>query len=164
MLDPAFIKTRQGLYRTRGAVTPDCIIRKAADLLLERLCDGQQLNSAQETAEFLRMALADEPNEQFSVIFLNHRNQVIAFETLFQGTISSTTIHPRQVIQRSMAHNAAAIIAAHNHPSGEIEPSKADIIITEKLQKALGLVDMRLLDHFIVTRSGYLSLVERGVI
>lgn len=164
MTKPAFVKNREGLYRLRGAVEPDCIIRQAASLLLEGLCDGQELTSARETASFLHLALANEPNEQFSAVFLNSRHQVIAFEPLFQGTIDSAAVHPRVVAQRALLLNAAAVIVAHNHPSSEPEPSRADMFITEKLKEALALLDIRLLDHFIVTRNGCISLAERGVI
>lgn len=164
MTKPSFVKNRQGLYRLRGAVDADVIINQAAALLLEGLCDGRTLTSARETTHFLQLALANEVNEKFSALFLNHRHQVIAFEPLFQGTIDTAAVHPRVVVQRALLLNAAAVIVAHNHPSGEPEPSRADMAITELLKKSLALLDIRLLDHFIVTRKECISLAERGVL
>ena len=164
MLDPTFVKTRQGLYRTRGEVTSETIIRKAATLLLEGLCDGRELTSAVQTADFFHMALANEMNEQFSAVFLNNRHQVIAFEHLFKGTIDCAVVHPRVVAQRALTLNASAVIVAHNHPSSDPEPSRADAMITDKLKEALALLDIRLLDHFIVTRRNCVSLAERGLL
>ncbi len=164
MPKPAFVKTREGLYRLIGAVEPDFIISQAASLLLEGLCNGREMSSAIQTADFFHMALANEKNEQFSALFLNNRHQVIAFEHLFKGTIDCAVVHPRVVAQRALTLNAAAVIVAHNHPSSDPEPSRADALITEKLKEALALLDIRLLDHFIVTRNNCVSLAERGLI
>lgn len=163
MTKSAFVKNKEGLYRLRGCVEPDVIIHQATAILLEGISDGRELTSATETADFLHMALSHELNEQFSAVFLNHRHQVIAFEKLFQGTIDSAAVHPRVVAQRALLLNAAAVIVAHNHPSNDPEPSRADIHITEKLKHALALLDIRLLDHFIVTRKNCVSLAERGM-
>jgi DNA repair protein RadC len=119
--------------------------------------------SSENTARFLHLALANELNEHFSALFLNSSNQVLAFEHLFHGTINSTEVHPRVVVQRALAHNAAAVIVAHNHPSNNPEPSKADILITQQLKDILAILNITLLDHFIVTRNNCVSLSERGL-
>ena len=111
---------------------------------------------------FLQLALAQEKNEVFAAIFLNNKHKVLGFETLFNGTIDSSAVYPRVVVQRALDCNAAAIIFAHNHPSGCSEPSTADRQITKRLKDALALIDVRVLDHFVVSRSGYVSLAERG--
>ncbi|HAX7809942.1 TPA: DUF932 domain-containing protein [Escherichia coli] len=96
--------------------------------------------------------------------YLNNQNQLIAGETLFTGTINRTEVHPREVIKRALYHNAAAVVLAHNHPSGEVTPSKADRLITERLVQALGLVDIRVPDHLIVGGSQVFSFAEHGLL
>jgi DNA repair protein RadC len=98
------------------------------------------------------------------VVFLDTQHRVIAIEELFRGTLKETSVYPREVVKRALAHNAGAIIFAHNHPSGVAEPSRADEAITQTLKQALSLVDVRVLDHFIVAAGGGVSLAERGLI
>ncbi|EJF6881177.1 hypothetical protein M8213_003771 [Escherichia coli] len=98
------------------------------------------------------------------VLYLNNQNQLIAGETLFTGTINRTEVHPREVIKRALYHNAAAVVLAHNHPSGEVTPSKADRLITERLVQALGLVDIRVPDHLIVGGNQVFSFAEHGLL
>ena len=100
--------------------------------------------------------------EEFRVLYLNNQNQLIAGETLFTGTINRTEVHPREVIKRALYHNAAAVVLAHNHPSGEVTPSKADRLITERLVQTLALVDIRVPDHLIVGGSQVFSFAEHG--
>ncbi len=102
--------------------------------------------------------------EEFRVLYLNNQNQLIAGETLFTGTINRTEVHPREVIKRALYHNAAAVVLAHNHPSGEVTPSKADRLITERLVQALGLVDIRVPDHLIVGGNQVFSFAEHGLL
>lgn len=102
--------------------------------------------------------------EEFRVLYLNNQNQLIAGETLFTGTINRTEVHPREVIKRALYHNAAAVVLAHNHPSGEVTPSKADRLITERLVQALGLVDIRVPDHLIVGGNRVFSFAEHGLL
>jgi DNA repair protein RadC len=102
------------------------------------------------------------PHEVFCCLFLDTRHRVIRYEELFRGTIDGATVYPREVVKRALALNAAAVIVGHNHPSGVSEPSEADRSITLKLAKALGLVEVRLLDHLVVSRGGHVSLAERG--
>lgn len=141
-------------------------LKAAAELgkrLIERPLEPRaKLSSPRDAADCFRARLADLPHEAFSCLFLDTRHRIICFETLFRGTIDGATVYPREVLKRALHHNAAAIILGHNHPSGVCEPSEADRGITEKLARALSLVDVRLLDHLIVSRAGHLSLAERG--
>ncbi len=122
---------------------------------------GEALTSPKATREFLAARLRDYPFEVFAVLFLDNRHRVIAFEELFRGTIDGASVHPREVVRRVLYHNAAAVILAHNHPSGVAEPSRSDVSITRRLIDALALVDVRLLDHLIVADE-IVSLAERG--
>jgi DNA repair protein RadC len=130
----------------------------------ERLVRGEPLSSPRDTAEFLVGRLRDYPYEVFGVVFLDNRNRVLAFEELFRGTIDGASVHPREVVRRALEHNAAAVILSHNHPSGVAEPSQADCRITERLRAALGLIDIRVLDHLIVGDGACCSLAERGLL
>ena len=132
--------------------------------LRESLTRGQPLTSPQSTREYLRAALRDRPHEVFCALHLDTRHRVIAFDELFTGTIDSAHVHPRVVVEKALARRAAALIVAHNHPSGIAEPSQADLAITRRLRDALGLVDIRLLDHFIVGDAEVVSLAERGLV
>lgn len=132
--------------------------------LKENIDRGQALTSPQATRDYLRAALRDRAHEVFCALFLDTHHQVIAFDELFAGTIDSAHVHPRVVVEKALARRAAALIVAHNHPSGIAEPSQADLAITRRLRDALGLVDIRLLDHFIVGDSEVVSLAERGLV
>ncbi len=114
--------------------------------------------------DFLSFHLRDRGREIFAILFLDSRHQVIKYEELFYGTLGSASVHPREVIKQVLHHNAAAIIIAHNHPSGIAEPSQSDADITVKIQKALQLIDVRLLDHIIVGDGEFVSLSNRGII
>ena len=122
---------------------------------------GDVLSSPLATRAFLAARLRDYPFEVFGVLFLDNRHRVIAFEELFRGTIDGASVHPREVVRRALHHNAAAVILSHNHPSGVAEPSRADAVITRRLSEALGLIDVRVLDHVIVADE-MVSLAERG--
>lgn len=135
--------------------------RRALRQPLER---GTALSSPQATRSYLQSELIGERNEVFAVLFLDSRHRVLAFERLFAGTIDGASVHPRVVVQRSLALNAAAVIAVHNHPSGVAEPSRSDEAITTTLASALQLVDVRLLDHIIVAGHQTVSLAERGLV
>lgn len=132
--------------------------------LRENLERGRPLTSPQATREYLRAALRDRPHEVFCALHLDTRHRVIAFDELFAGTIDSAHVHPRVVVEKALSRRAAALIVAHNHPSGIAEPSQADLAITRRLRDALGLVDIRLLDHFIVGDGEVVSLAERGLV
>lgn len=155
------------LARTKG-LGPVRIARlKAAAELGRRCVEGpalkrQRLQSPQDAAGCFKARLADLAHEAFSCVFLDTRHRIICFETLFRGTLDAAAVYPREVLKRALHHNAAAVILGHNHPSGVCEPSEADRGITRKLAQTLALVDIRLLDHLIVSRSGHVSLAERG--
>ena len=159
---PTFVKNEQGLYHVQGCVKPEEIVSTAATILLDELTGRETLTTPTDVALFLQMALAQEKNEVFAAIFLNNKHKVLSFEPLFNGTIDGAAVYPRVVVQQALACNAAAVIFAHNHPSGCCEPSRADQQITKRLSDALALIDVRVLDHFVVSRSGYVSLAERG--
>ncbi len=114
--------------------------------------------------EYLHLQMAELAHEVFAVLFLDAQHRLLAFEPLFRGTLTQTSVYPREVVKRSLALNAAAVILAHNHPSGVGEPSRADEHLTQQLCTALALVDVRVLDHLVVARQGTVSFAERGLI
>lgn len=113
---------------------------------------------------YLRLHLAGEQREHFAVLFLDVQNRFIAFETMFIGTLTQTSVYPREVVCAALAHEAAAVVLAHNHPSGTTTPSRADQALTHSLKSALSLVDVRVLDHVIIGRNEALSMAERGLL
>ncbi|WP_137886477.1 DNA repair protein RadC [Pseudomonas sp. 2FE] len=138
------------------------VLEMARRHLAERLRRDSALESPQAVRDYLKALLRHEPHEVFGCLFLDSKHRVLAFEALFQGSIDSASVYPRQVVKRALAHNAAALILCHNHPSGVAEPSQADRVLTQRLQEALALVDVRVLDHFIVGDGEPLSLAEYG--
>ncbi|WP_421620675.1 RadC family protein [Alkalilimnicola ehrlichii] len=124
---------------------------------------GEALTSPEQVARYLTARLRHQSREIFACLFLDNRHRVVRYEELFQGTIDAASVYPREVVQRALAHNAAAVILAHNHPSGVAEPSVADQALTRRLQEALGLVDIRILDHFVVGDGRPVSFAERGL-
>jgi DNA repair protein RadC len=130
----------------------------------ELMLTGPTLSNPQNTREYLRMRLRDLDHEVFCCLYLDNRNRVITCEELFRGTIDGATVHPREVVKRALAHNAAAVIFAHNHPSGVAEPSQADELITRRLKESLAAVDIRVLDHLVVGDGHCESMAERGMI
>lgn len=143
-----------------------CRLRAALELgkrhLEAELRAQPSLGGPQDSARYLKARLAAYPYEVFACLFLDNRHRVIAFEELFRGTIDGASVHPREVVRRCLAHNAAAVIAAHNHPSGVAEPSVADRHLTTRLRDSLALVDVRLLDHFVIGAGEPTSLAQRG--
>ncbi|MCV6637210.1 DNA repair protein RadC [Candidatus Albibeggiatoa sp. nov. NOAA] len=125
---------------------------------------GDALTNPQDTRNYLLTELSGRQHEVFACVFLDNKNRVIKYEELFYGTIDGASVHPREVVKRALHHNAAAIIFAHNHPSGIAEPSQNDVTITQHLKQALSLVDIRVLDHFVVGDGSGVSLNERGLI
>lgn len=142
----------------------DTVIRFAIAVLEMRHQPGQVLCSPDDTRTYLRLKLSDSRAEVFGVIFLDNRHRIIADEELFQGTIDGASVHPRIVVQRALEVNAAAVILYHNHPSGVAEPSSADENITLRLKDALALVDIRVLDHFVVSAAESTSFAEKGIL
>lgn len=144
--------------------------RLVAALELARRCLGEELvtrtalTSPRDSAAFLKAQLAHKPYEVFACLFLDNRHRVLAFEELFRGTLDGASVHPREVVRASLKHNAAAVILAHNHPSGVAEPSAADRNITHQLRDALQLVGVRVLDHLVVGAGEPTSMAARGLI
>ena len=130
----------------------------------EALKAGPALEAPQATRTFLIAQLRDRPYEVFCCLHLDNRHRLIAFDELFRGTIDGASVHPREVVKAALARNAAAVILAHNHPSGIAEPSQADELITIRLRDALALVDIRVLDHLVVGDSRCLSFAEQGLL
>ncbi|MHB0992566.1 MAG: RadC family protein [Burkholderiales bacterium] len=144
--------------------TDDAIIAEALSILDARMRQhGEAMNSPGTVKSYLRLKLSDLQHEVFCVLFLDNQNRVISFEEMFRGTLNQASVYPREVVKAALAHNAASVIFAHNHPSGEPEPSKADITLTDQLKSALALVDVKVLDHFIIADT-VLSFAERGLI
>lgn len=130
----------------------------------EALETGPGINSPRATREFLVARLRDRPYEVFCCLHLDNRHRLIAFDELFRGTIDGASVHPREVVKQALARNAAAVILAHNHPSGVAEPSQADELITQRLKESLALVDIRLLDHLVVGDGTCMSFAEKGLL
>jgi DNA repair protein RadC len=140
------------------------VLEMARRHLRESLVRGDAFTSPEAVRGYLAARLRDQPREVFLVLFLDNRHRLIAAEELFLGTLGEAAVHPREVVRRAMHHNAAALIVAHNHPSGVAEPSRADATLTLRLRDALALVDVRLLDHFVVGDGETVSLAERGLL
>lgn len=160
---------RERLYSTRGLGPARYVALQAALELARRhyqelMMAGSALSDPYTTREFMRMRLRDLPHEVFCCLFLDNRHRAIAFEELFRGTIDGASVHPREVVKRALARNAAAVILVHNHPSGVPEPSQADELLTHRLKEALALVDIRVLDHLIVGDCGCESFADRGLL
>ncbi|HEY1725968.1 MAG TPA: DNA repair protein RadC [Steroidobacteraceae bacterium] len=165
----------QSLRGLLSALRPDslgavgyCRLQAAVELArrhyAEALRSGPALDSPQATRDFLVRRLRDMPHELFCCMHLDNRHRLIAFDELFRGTIDGASVHPREVVKQALARNAAAVILAHNHPSGVAEPSQADELVTRRLREALQLVDIRVLDHLIVADNRCLSFAEHGLI
>lgn len=152
-----------GLGRAKYAQL-QAVLEMARRHLEETLRRGDALSSPQQTRHYLHHQLSGHPSEVFACLFLDNRHRVIAFEELFHGTIDGASVHPREVIRRALQHNAAALILAHNHPSGVAEPSDADRAITHRLRDCLAPLDIRVLDHIIVGSGVITSLAERGLV
>ena len=140
------------------------VLELARRVLEEKLKYGDALGSPGSVRDYLRLSLQGRKHEIFISIFLDAQNRTIAAEELFRGTLTQTSVYPREVVKRALHHNAAAVIFAHNHPSGVAEPSRADEILTQSLKQALALVDVKVLDHFIVGSGAAMSFAERGLI
>lgn len=161
--DRAAFTGRAGLGPAKYAQLQAVLAMARRHLWAELAC-GEVISSPSATREYLMARLRGYENEVFAAVFLDNRHRVLAFEELFRGTIDGTSVHPREVVKRALGVNAAAMIIAHNHPSGVAEPSRADEAITQRLRDALALVDVRLLDHFVIGDGMPISLAERGLI
>jgi DNA repair protein RadC len=160
---PAALTAQRGV-----GIAGYCRLQSALELArryyAEAMRAGPLLDSPAATHRFLIARLRDQPHELFCCLHLDNRHRVISFDELFRGTIDGASVHPREVVKQALTRNAAAVILAHNHPSGIAEPSQADQFITRRLREALALVDIRVLDHCIVADNGCLSFAERGLL
>jgi len=160
---------RQAVCRTPGLGAAKYALLQAAIELARRhyaelMEAGPPLANPRATRDYLRARLRDRDHEVFCCLFLDNRHRVIAFDEVFRGTIDGASVHPRDVVKLALARNAAAVILAHNHPSGIAEPSQADEMITGRLRDALALVDIRVLDHIVVGDGACVSFAERGLL
>jgi len=161
--NPSVLQQQHGLGPAKSAQLA-AVLELSHRYLHESLVRGATLENPQVTEQYLKSALRDCPHEVFACLFLDTRHRVIAFEELFHGTIDGATVYPRVVAEKALKHGAAALIAAHNHPSGISEPSLADQVITRRLKEALALLDIRLLDHFVIGDGAPVSMASRGLI
>lgn len=154
-------------YRGLGPakyVQLQAVLEMACRHLDESVLRGAALTSPTATRRYLSLRLRDREHEVFACLFLDNRHRVIAFDELFRGTIDGASVYPREIVKAALRYNAAAVILSHNHPSGVAEPSRADERLTERLREALGLIDVRVLDHIIVGDGEPLSFAERGLL
>lgn len=143
----------------------DAVVRHALAIVSKRLRDpGALLTQPDAVRLYLRLLLTDAECELFVALFLDAQHRLLETEEMFRGTLAQTSVYPREVVKAALKHNAAAVILAHNHPSGVAEPSRADELLTTSLKQALALVDVRVLDHFIVAGSNVISFAERGLL
>lgn len=166
-LRPALESERHRLCAVRGFgpakyVTLQACLEIGRRYLEARVRRGKPLASPADTRRFLEARLRGYDHEVFACLFLDNRHRVIRYEEMFHGTIDGASVHPREVVKRALAHNAAALIVAHNHPSGVAEPSQADRSLTRRLVDAAGLVGLRLLDHVVIGDGTVVSFAERG--
>lgn len=140
------------------------VLTAARQIVAERVLKTDYVDSPSSVRDYLSLHFAGLEHEIFTCIYLSSQNQVIACDDLFRGTLAQTSIYPREVVKSALQHNAAAVIFAHNHPSGVAEPSRADELLTQTLKQALALVDVRVLDHFVVAGTKLISFSERGLI
>lgn len=155
-----FLRGSNNRYRVADE---DDVIFEAIQIYNRTFSKGEALTCADKAKDCIKLKLAPFEYEVFVCLFLDNQHRVIACEELFRGTIDGASVYPREVVKAALQHNSAALIIAHNHPSGISEPSQADKVITEKLKAALALIDIRVLDHFIVGESVY-SFAEHGLL
>jgi DNA repair protein RadC len=168
-LRPLLVASQSELAAEEGVGNSRLAVLRAIPELARRyyeqaLPTGHAIRSPADTEAFLMARLRDLPHEMFCCIYLDNRHRIISFEELFRGTIDGTSVYPREVVKQALSANAAAVILAHNHPSGVAEPSQADERITRRLKAALELVDIRLLDHLVIGDGISTSLASRGMI
>ena len=158
-----YIKDDKGNYVFTGSITPHQLRMLALDTLKTEL-RGETMSDPEAATEYIQHKLSNKEHEVFACMFLDNRHRLICFKELFRGTIDGAAVYPREVVKEGLKQNAAAVILAHNHPSGVTEPSMADRDITERLLQALGLVGIRVLDHIVVGSGEMTSFAQRGLI
>ena len=150
-----------GQYRPASAEEVLCHARR---VLAHRVRRGATMSSPQAVKDYLRVQIGTLDHEVFSVIFLDAQHRIVALREMFRGTLTQTAVYPREVVKAALALNAAAVLLAHNHPSGVAEPSRSDEFLTQTLKTALALVDVRVLDHFVVAGADVVAFSDRGLI
>ena len=155
------VRDVDGQYRPAHA---DEVLCHARRLLASRVRRGATMSSPEAVKDHLRLELGVLEHEVFCVLFLDAQHRIIALKQLFRGTVSQTSVYPREVVKEALSVNAAAVILAHNHPSGSVDPSRADEFLTQTLKTALELVDVRVLDHLVVAGADVCSFAERGLV
>ena len=140
------------------------VLELARRALAQRLQERPVMDSPQAVREFWQLHLAARSHEVFAVLFLDAQHRMVAMEEMFRGTLTQTSVYPREVVKRALHHQASAVVLAHNHPSGSVQPSRADEMLTHTLKAALALVDVRVLDHIIVSQGQSLSMAEQGLV
>ena len=153
----------KGLGGTAKRAELLAVMELARRAMAQQLQQRTLLNHPALVANYLQLHLGHLPHECFAVLFLDSQHQLIQLETLFRGTLNQTSVYPREVALRALHHHAASVVLAHSHPSGQVQPSSADIALTRQLQQALSLLDIRVLDHIIVARGKSLSMAEQGL-
>ncbi|MDA9982406.1 DNA repair protein RadC [Gammaproteobacteria bacterium] len=159
-----FVADDNGNYHFAEPVHGDQIISLASTILESTLRRGDYMTSPKAACDFARLQLGKLEHEVFAVLFLDSKHRLIAFEKLFTGTIDGSSVYPREIVKAVLRHNAAAVILTHNHPSGICEPSSADQALTQRLKAALALIDVRILDHVVVSATESTSMSERGLL
>ncbi|GAD22854.1 DNA repair protein RadC [Acidovorax sp. MR-S7] len=154
----------KGLGGTAKRAELVAVLELARRALAQQLREREVFDSPQAVRHYLQLHLAARPHEVFAVLFLDGAHRLIAMEELFRGTLTQTSVYPREVVLRALHHHAAAVVLAHNHPSGSVQPSRADEALTQTLKAALGLIDVRVLDHVIVAPGASLSMAEQGLV
>lgn len=158
------LKRINGLGGTAKRAELVAVLELSRRALAEQLKAREVFSSPGAVKQYLQLHLAGKEHEVFAVLFLDAQNRLVAMEELFRGTLTQTSVYPREVVIRALRHHAAAVVLAHNHPSGTVQPSRADEALTQALRAALALVDVRVLDHVIVARGDALSMAERGLL
>jgi DNA repair protein RadC len=162
--DAQKLKVIKGLGGTAKRAELLAVLELARRAMAEKLKDRAVFGSPQAVKDYLQLHLAHHKHEVFAALFLDAQNRLIEMETLFRGTLTQTSVYPREVVVKALHHHAAAIVLAHNHPSGTVQPSRADEALTQALKAALALVDVRVLDHVIVAPGEALSMAEKGLV
>jgi DNA repair protein RadC len=158
------LKPFKGLGGTAKRAELLAVLELARRAMAEQLREGEVFDSPQALQHYLQLHLAARRHEVFAALFLDSGHRLIAMEELFRGTLTQTSVYPREVVLRALHHHAAAVVLAHNHPSGSVRPSRADEAITQTLKAALGLIDVRVLDHVIVAPGAACSMSEEGLL
>jgi DNA repair protein RadC len=158
------LKRIKGLGGSAKRAELVAVLELARRVLAERLRERTALDSPQAVRQYLQLHLASKKHECFAVLFLDNQHRLLALEELFRGTLAQTSVYPREVVLRALHHHAASVVLAHNHPSGTVQPSRADESLTQALKAALALVDVRVLDHVIVAPGLALSMAEAGML